>query len=967
VTRFLRSQLRHRAGRSIALGLGIIVAAVSFVLLTGSAATSAIHVRSTLKQNFRGAYDILVRPKGSFTPLERKDQLVRDNYLSGIYGGITLRQYRSIEHIPGVQVAAPIANIGTVLAQQPVVVSLKHYLRSQNDQLFRVRFSWVAQDGLSRYPASDEYLYVTHRQLTLDRQAAATRDPLTGKPDLICDGYNETKPVILAPFLPVNSSSLFCSSTNSTAALRRAFHRSAKRAFPPKVAFEFEFPINVAAIDPEAEARLVGLSRAMVGGSYLTSSNRPRVTKPGSVKWLAIPAIAASRSLLGERLDAQVEKLTIPPATDTPGMLGAQAGECGNDVPLAAGGCPESPSGKTAAIEPGPPGHRHVSAYQFLRALHGVVVGRQSVDGSDLYARAVGMSGSGLFSLRDINVGAYWRGASVRYRKLGPTTIEPLIVRNAPASYQGGVFTTSWSGYVDQPTDNRDIQFRKLSDTQAQSGTMTPSLNAEAREPLLQVVGRFDPERLRGFASLSHVPLETYYPPTLTAADARTRSLLHNRPLLPSQNLGDYEQQPPLLLTNLNGLAPLLSSQRFTGISPLQRRAPISVIRVRVKGITGPNDLSETRIRTVAQLIHNRTGLDVDITAGSSPTPITVKFPAGKFGRPALTLSEGWVKKGASVSYLRALDRKDIALYALILVVCAVFLLNGALALVRARRSEIGVLLTLGWSRVAIFAAVLGELALVGLVAGAAGTGLAAALVQGFALVVPVTRTLYVLPIALGLALLAGMPPAWEASRGRPLDALRPPVHARRQRGSVRSLPALALVNLARLPIRSLLGGLGLALGVAALTILVAIERAFQGSLVSTVLGNAISLQVRDADFVAIGLTIGLAALSAADVLYLNLRERSAEFATLSSLGWSRRQIRFLVLLEAGLLGAVAALTGAAVGIIVGAIMLGVPVGSLGFAAVIAAAGAFVAALLASLAPTHHILRLKAPAVLAAE
>ncbi len=923
-------------------------------------------MRSTLKENFRGAYDILVRPKGSFTPLERRDGLVRDNYLSGIYGGITLRQYRSVEHIPGVQVAAPIANIGTVFAQQPVVVSLKHYLGSQTDQLFRVGFSWVAQGGLSRYPASDEYLYATHRQLTLDRQAAVVRDPLTGKPDLICDGYNETKRVVLAPFVPVNSSSLFCSSTNSTAALRRAFHRSSKNAFPSEVAFEFEFPLNVAAIDPGAEARLVGLSRAMVGGSYLTSSNHPRVTKPGSVKWLAIPAIAASRSLLGERLDAQVEKLTIPPGTDVPGMLGARAGECGNDVPLAAGGCPESPSGQTAAIEPGPPGHRYVSAYQFLGALHGAAVGRQSVDGSDLYARAVGKSDSGSFSLRDINVGAYWRGASVRYRQLGPSTIEPRIVRNAPASYQGA-FTTSWSGYVDQPTDNRDIQFRKLSDTPAQNGAMTPALNAEAREPLLQVLGRFDPQRLRGFASLSQVPLETYYPPSLKAADARTRSLLHNRPLLPSQNLGDYEQQPPLLLTNLNGLTPLLSSQRFTGVSPLQRRAPISVIRVRVKGITGPNDLSETRIRTVAQLIHNRTGLDVDITAGSSPTPITIKLPAGKFGRPALTLREGWVKKGASVSYLRALDRKDLALYALILVVCAVFLLNGALASVRARRSEIGALLTLGWSRVAIFAVVLGELALVGLLAGAAGTGLAAALVQVFALAVPVTRTLYVLPIALGLALLAGMLPAWEASRGRPLDALRPPVHARRQRGSVRSLPALAFVNLTRLPIRSMLGGLGLALGVAALTILVAIERAFQGSLVSTLLGNAISLQVRDADFVAIGLTIGLAALSAADVLYLSLRERSAEFATLSSFGWSRRQIRLLVLLEAGLLGAIAALTGAAVGIILGAIMLGVPVGSLALAALIGAAGAIVAALLASVPPTQHILRLKAPVVLAAE
>ena len=115
MTRFLVSQLRNRPWRAGTLALGVLAAAVSFVLLTGSARTSSIQVRGTLTKNFRGAYDILVRPPGSYTTLERQQGLVRDNYLSGIYGGITLRQYHRIQHIPGVQVAAPIANIGTVL------------------------------------------------------------------------------------------------------------------------------------------------------------------------------------------------------------------------------------------------------------------------------------------------------------------------------------------------------------------------------------------------------------------------------------------------------------------------------------------------------------------------------------------------------------------------------------------------------------------------------------------------------------------------------------------------------------------------------------------------------------------------------------------------------------------------------------------------------------------------------------
>ena len=47
--------------------------------------------------------------------MERREGLVRDDYLSGIFGGITMAQYHRIARLPGVQVAAPIAMIGYVL------------------------------------------------------------------------------------------------------------------------------------------------------------------------------------------------------------------------------------------------------------------------------------------------------------------------------------------------------------------------------------------------------------------------------------------------------------------------------------------------------------------------------------------------------------------------------------------------------------------------------------------------------------------------------------------------------------------------------------------------------------------------------------------------------------------------------------------------------------------------------------
>jgi putative ABC transport system permease protein len=183
----------------------------------------------------------------------------------------------------------------------------------------------------------------------------------------------------------------------------------------------------------------------------------------------------------------------------------------------------------------------------------------------------------------------------------------------------------------------------------------------------------------------------------------------------------------------------------------------------------------------------------------------------------------------------------------------------------------------------------------------------------------------------------------------------------------VSGLLGLALANAARVPVRTALAAAGLALGVAALTVIFAIEQAFQGTLVGTVLGNAVSVQVHGADFVAVGLTVALAALSVADVLYMNLRERAAEIATLKTIGWAWRHIASVVIFEGLVLGLLGSVVGAAIGLSVGTLVFSVPVGALGVACVAAGAGGIAATLAASLLPLSQLTRLSVPAVLAAE
>ncbi len=272
---------------------------------------------------------------------------------------------------------------------------------------------------------------------------------------------------------------------------------------------------------------------------------------------------------------------------------------------------------------------------------------------------------------------------------------------------------------------------------------------------------------------------------------------------------------------------------------------------------------------------------------------------------------------------LSATDRESVALFALILLVTAFFLGNGIAAAVRARRTEIGVLRALGWPRRAVLRLILSETALLGLAAGIASTALSAVLVAALGLRLPADRLALIAPVALGLALLAALAPAWRASRAQPMDAIRPAVAAPRRARPIRSRRALALSGLRRRPGRAAVAAGGLAIGVAALTMLLAITVTYTSDLGSSALGSFVVSQARPVDYLSAALVVILAAVSVADVVYLNQSERASEYAALIACGWRQRHIAQVGLGESAGIGIAGAVTGGAVGLILAALAFG--------------------------------------------
>ncbi|MEU2287065.1 FtsX-like permease family protein [Streptomyces sp. NPDC013178] len=885
------SQLWRRRSRALALASGILVAATSFTLLTATVTTSQASTTGLVENSSRSAYDILVRPPGTGSDVEKEQGLVEANFLSGVFGGFTLGQYERIRSLAGVETAAPVANIGYLMVQSTVPVDVSAFRDSDVPaQLLRLKPTLKAGQG--SYPMADQYVYLTRNPIVTYK---TWNEAETIWPDLqheiagdkkyaVCWFYNEDKrgdtfdslgdrlpqplfvwnPVPETAFTPDARSRMTCVPGDGKATAQ----------------IPVAYPVLLSAIDPVAEDRLVGLAGAVTSGRMLTDNDKPfwgpdafdlNPVESERQHDYQVPVILSSRALTAGALKATVQRLDVEEPAALPARLASP------------------------------------QAHDYVNGLHGSAAGEVTAD--------LGAGFRTITSGDDFEVPLYWTVGPVDYR----ATEDGLTARTRSAQPRDLWRTNVEDDLVPNvPEENTGTQFREVTaHASTECMAFKTCIGKDAGRgptPILNIVGRYDTDKLRGFSTLSQVPLETYRSPQVTGADATSRAALGNQPLRPDRNLGGYLSPPPTLLTTLDSLSVITHSRRKP---TAQEKAPVSAIRIRVAGVTGVDPASRARVNSVAGQIRTAyPKLQVDVTVGSSPAPQTVALPTG------VRVTEYWVAKGVALRILRAVDTKSAVLFGLVLVVCGLFLAQAALASVRSRRTEIGTLRCVGWSAPEILRLILGELTVIGLAAGTLGALLAYGLGALLGLPTSVAKAALVLPVALLLALTAGVLPAWRATRVQPLDAVTPPVTGTRRAVAVRSVVGLAVRNLLRAPGRTVFGAACLALGVAAFTVLLSLTLAFRGEVAGSLLGNAVVAQARTADYLSVALSLVLGAAGAVDVLVLSQRERAADLAVLSATGWSRRELGRLALYEGAGLALLGGLTGAVAGLVT-VLMLG--------------------------------------------
>ncbi|GIF78387.1 FtsX-like permease family protein [Asanoa siamensis] len=912
--RIALAQWRVRARRSTALLSIIAIAVTGFTLLTSAAVTARLDTVGTVRANFRPAYDILVRPDAEVLPLERERDLVQSGQLAGMRGGISVEDWQAIQSLDDVAVAAPVAVIGYIMRTVPIRIDVGDQLDPDaRQQVLRVQPTWVTDAGLSHIPDGPAFVYATSNVLrakpfTELRRGERAVGPTENYPD------GTRRPVCpLVPFIgesdlvdPTDASarsSLTC--TGGPGSLTAMGDPTT-----PTLTFAWTVPFLMAAVDPVQEAALAGLDGAISTGRYFNPAEAPAERRLAGMPYpyAALPILIADRPQVDARLDIDVLRLDGGAVdlirrnpTDSRGLRAALATRTGTPVAT-----------RSIAVE--------APYREMVREMLDPSPDRRS-DGA--YPNSMWLE-------------QFWT--------VGPAELTPdgsgLRAERTPTDRK------SWGLGGDSGDVAHSVPM-ELADTGVRGGLAVhrnlggPHAIGDIAMPdvTLDAVGTFDPTRVTLGSPLSAVPMDTYFNPGARGADEPSRQALGGRLLEPNANVTGLLGQPPLVLTTMAALPQIFGAGQYNTAPAypelqLDEEAPISMVRVRLPGEVGMDALSRERVRLVAERIADVTGLRVDITLGSSPTPVTVHNPAGEFGRPALALGQPWVRKGVAAVLVQAADRKSVLLSVLVLAVCAVAILNATAAATRARRTELAVLACLGWTRRKLLRLLCTELAGIGLAAGVTGTLVTVPIALAFDLAVSWPRALLAIPIAVVLALLAGAAPAWRASRSDPGALLRPAVAARAARlHRPRRVVGLALANVARAPGRTVLGALSLAIGITALTVLLSITFAFRGAVAGTLLGEAVVLQARTVDYLAVAVTIALGVVSVADVLYLNVSERAAEFALLAAVGWPDAALARLVFVEAVVMGAVGGAVGAGAGLGAAALFAGGATGMIGLIA----------------------------------
>jgi hypothetical protein len=492
----------------------------------------------------------------------------------------------------------------------------------------------------------------------------------------------------------------------------------------------------------------------------------------------------------------------------------------------------------------------------------------------------------------------------------------------AGLSYQSAIAPDGSAAYklIPKGTQGEEVTFRDLtplhiikSDSFQKPGGPDAYYDYEA-------VGEFADNGLAAQISnpLNWLPENTYtIPPVTRRYDAQGRAVSPTT-FLPTTNLAGYVVQPPLALTTIDAARALVGDHC------------ISAIRVKVAGVVTASQESWKHIQQVAQQIRQQTGLQVEVTLGSSPQPTLVYVPGVRLGENGATqaiaplgwVEERWIHIGVGLVYLSQLGQTRLLLLSAVLAVCLGYLAVSFSALVSLQRRDFALLSALGWRPWQPIRLFLMQALILAIGGGIVGIGLAllvATLLEATPLWLVVIWTI---PVMLAFALISILYPLWQIWHIHPAEILRAGssvssgkvnLLGSRMGGLLMPIGMLILRNLVRSRTRAFIAILSLFFSALLLMVMFNGVFALHQSLQGTLLGDYVLFQTAVPQVAGCVIALVLTFLSVADLLLLQVQERQQEIGLLHAVGWRPWAIQRLFVQEGLLLASIGTVPGALV------------------------------------------------------
>ncbi len=632
--------------------------AAAVAIAAGAVADAAhVQVTSQVDAHWRGAYDILVRPKHSRLGIEQTAGVVEPNFLGFTgTGGITLDQLAAIRGMADVDVAAPVAFIGmlsTVSASTTIHVSSL----PTRATLYQIAFIVTTSDGLGPRPVDASTMRIMlgpgsvpgQPLVATDQQGASWGPSPDGGVDITTSAY-------LPPFLS-----------------------------------------PVLAVDPDAEEALLGpagaflepLAKIAATGPYTASTFDPAVMLPGFDARLQIGILTGKGSTQAMQrrpvFPVLVSSRVYAPlaAAMTVVQLGSPfTADFSTSDPIAQ----IDEAARLAGPGATPVGTARADFTQAMRPLriNSAII---AWPGSSPQPGPVGFKRPTAYLDQLTSRPSY---SEMPAQQAGPLrfTIQPLGVVGSG----GGPLTPDTSAGTPGTKVGEQAYRSVTSIVNPLTADFVPSTGTD--QPfVLAPVGEFDLNSLALPSDpLTYVPLGAYDPPDTTYVADPSGAAVTPKAMTPTLNPAGLIQVPPLAIADLS------AAVAFRGA------APIDAIRVRVAGLSGFDEAAKAKVERVASQIAAM-GLDVDIVAGSSPQTVNVYVPAYETSvSPPADLGwveQDWTTLGAATRVVTGLGDTNTALLGLATLALLIVIAGLEVLFAATRRRDAAVLAAVGWSRAA--------------------------------------------------------------------------------------------------------------------------------------------------------------------------------------------------------------------------------------------------------------------------